>query len=79
MRESYTLDTARLKIVKLQEHIREIENRENAYVVTYMNNTMGVFLSEKEANEYSDKFGGVYRVTPVNIKNAVLSFSETSF
>jgi len=42
-----------------------------AYVVTYMSNTMGVFFSEQEADDYSDRFGGVYGVEPVNVKYAV--------
>ena len=42
-----------------------------AYVVEYMGNIMKVFSTEEEANDYSDRFGGVYGVYPVDVQYAI--------
>lgn len=81
-------DAVSAKMLEMQQQINSLteQNKElqelqeqvkKAYVVTYMDNCMGVFFTEKDAIEFSGKFGGVYHIESYEIKSAIGQFHNS--
>jgi hypothetical protein len=57
-------------IFHLNQEIETLKQSKSFFAVTYMGNIQEVFLCKKDADEYSDKFGGVYDVEQLSMINA---------
>ena len=60
----------RERVEKLESDLIGLGSQKHFYAVTYGENLMHVSISESNANKYSDKFGGVYGVVPVDMEYA---------
>lgn len=55
------------RVNELESELTALKSQSNFYAVSYMGKLQHVTISEESANQYSDKFGGIYSVDSVDM------------